>query len=92
MLNKYLKSELIKYNDDIHQQIYNIVHYLARYSVWEETYSDEFKNGILFPEWLILMCGDKINNLYYFLRKNADYNIIKNNFKMFKEILEDINK
>ncbi len=87
-----IREQLQKHSNNIQQQIYSIIHYLARYYEWEVYDYENFENYKRFPSWFKLMCNDKIEKIYDFLKKNILYTDIKDKFTQLTSLLEDINK
>ena len=83
--NKNLMQQLQDNSSDLVMQIYFIMHYLARYNVWEEIENQYYKDGCKFPYWLNITCNGKIYELYDLMKKI-------NNFEIFTCTREDLEK
>lgn len=90
--NENLRKELISYEVDLKQQIYLIMHYLARYSVWEELDSIYYMDGQQFPFWLNRICNNKILDLYSFLNKLDNFDKAKENLDKLIKYIDTLNK
>lgn len=89
--NEVLRKELIIHEKNFRQQIYLIIHYLARYSVWEELDYNYYSEGRQFPYWLNGICNNKLLNLYNLFLKLNSFDIAKKNFDKIIEYINTLN-
>lgn len=89
--NEGLRKELIIHQKNFQQQIYLIIHYLARYSVWEELDYNYYSEGRQFPYWLNDICNNKLLNLYNLFLKLNSFDIAKKNFDKIIEYINTLN-
>lgn len=68
-----------------------IIHYLARYSVWEELDYNYYSKGRQFPYWLNGICNNKLLNLYNLFLKLNSFDIAKKNFDKIIEYINTLN-
>lgn len=89
--NENLRQQLLSYEHNLTQQIYYIIHYLARYSIWEELDPDYYKNGEQFPYWLGIT-SNNILNLYIYMKELNCFDKAKDNFGKLVEKINALNK
>lgn len=85
--NESITKSLIDDDTDLEDVIYDLMFYLGRYSVWEDLFSNEFKNGKKFPKEL-LKYDPIVFELYATLKNNSgtieEYSEIKKLINYFK--------
>lgn len=89
--NENLREYLLKYQDDYKLQLYYIVQYLARYSIWEEIDKKSFENCKLMPEWL-LSISNELEEVYNLFVSLPTFDVAKENFDKIEEYLNKLNK
>ena len=90
--NNNLLKQLNDSADNFTQQMYFSLHYLARYSVWEELDEEWFKDGKQFPYWLDITFNGKIKELYNLMKQMIDFNSAKDRFNELEKILRFLAK
>lgn len=89
--NENLRQQLLSYEYNLMQQIYHIIHYLARYSIWEELDPDYYKDGEQFPYWLSLI-SNNILDLYIYMKELYCFDKAKDNFGKLVDKINALNK
>lgn len=74
----------------INRKVYNLVHFLARISIYDENKTLDF-NEMEFPkEYIINLYGEKSIDLYHILSDTIDYNDFKKNNNLIDETLDEL--
>jgi len=72
------------------KQVYNLVHFFARISIYDKYKNLAFNEDEFPREYLINLYGEKSIELYYLLNEINNYDEFKINSKLLDEVLDDL--
>lgn len=88
-INENINYEIENYNGG--DLLYYIVHYLARYMVWEEIFLNQINNYSYINENVKTMLGNSLKPLYEFLKKNKNMPSNSEDWDNFNKIITESN-